>query len=358
MLGPFKNARDCVDRIRFSGEIIEYEHKPDTEFTTSQIQGLYLQQNLKISREVTPTLAESLGIVYDRLFMPQDSATAYVYPSPEIQAGCFSAQSDHCILFFSSGIVSLLDEAELQFVAGHEIGHFLLSHGHIYREDELDTLDYYVHQRAKEISADRVGLSACQSLDCSIRAMMKTASGLPSQFLRFDINSFLSQLHNHEETIFAITQMLTHPSWLVRCKAIFWFSMSEYLSKELDNDFKNHLLKIDENIEKDLHRYVDGPFRQTLNDAKRKYSFWLSIDRTTQDGRLDKYSQEIISENFGGDYLRKFFDLVYNLTELEVREIVQAKLVDSKKGLETLLPRRFKVVKKGLEKYVDQLFDQ
>src|SRR5687768_6615234 len=78
---------------------------------------------------------------------------------------------------FSSTLVDILDEEEFCFVVGHELGHFLLRHT-AGLHGSTESLELFMLQRAQEISADRLGMVACGSLDVAIKALKKTISGL------------------------------------------------------------------------------------------------------------------------------------------------------------------------------------
>ena len=334
-------ARSIAQKVRFSGELDDGTLRDGSPHATSQMRSIFAQHNLQISHAVTPSLAQSLDEVYERLHIPHDVVTAYVVPDPAIQATCFSSSTTDCVLSFSSGLVELLDESEFQFVAGHEIGHFLLSHGLVHQSGDAESLEYLMRQRAKEISADRIGFIACKSLECSIQAMMKTASGLSTDKLRFDTDAFLSQLQESDSATYSITQSSTHPSILVRCRAVLWFSLNDYSAEDLEHNSKEQIRKMDSRIEKDLQRYVDGPARERIVRTKQNYAFWMTIEESIQDGNFDKQEQEVVSANFGKDQLHKLLDLIDGLSKAEVSEIVRTKLIESREELEVILPDSF-----------------
>jgi hypothetical protein len=347
-------ARLIAKKVRFSGEATEEIHPDNDPAVTAQMRSIFAQHNLEISHAVTPSLASILGEVYERLKIPSDVVVAYVYSDPDIQAACFSSSDAECVISFSSGLISLLDESELQFVAGHEIGHFLLSHGVVHQDDVPESLEYLMQQRAKEISADRIGYLACESVNVCVSSMMKTASGLSNDKLRFDTDAFLSQLQKSGTTIYSITQTSTHPSWLVRCRAILWFSMSDSLTSNLEYWSREKMREIDTRIEKDLQQYVDGPAREKIERTKRNYGFWMTIDKSIQDGILDKHEQKVISTKFGKEMFQKFLDLIEGMGKVEVEETVRVKLIQAKDELEAIIPRRFESEIEELNRSVAQ----
>ena len=117
---------------------------------------------------MTPGLSRRLESVCQTLLLPERTVDAFIYASPEVQAECYANGTEGCILRFSSARVDLLDDDEFEFVCGHEAGHFLLGHGLARMEGHSDSLEYFMQQRAQEISVDRIGLIACGSLTYAV----------------------------------------------------------------------------------------------------------------------------------------------------------------------------------------------
>ena len=188
------NARRLADKLRFSGEIIKGSHLVDFQ-NTNTVRNIIYQNGLKISKKVAPTLSKSLNQVYKRLKIPKKAVDAFVYASPEIQAECFTGSTSECIIRFSSSLIDIMTTNEFEFIVGHELGHFLLGHSGIINKDvNQESLEYFMLQRSREISSDRIGLLACKSLDVAVKALMKIVSGLNNQYLKLDVGEFISQL--------------------------------------------------------------------------------------------------------------------------------------------------------------------
>ena len=119
-------------------------------------------------------------------------------------------------LILSSSLIDLLDEEELRFVIGHELGHVLSGHA-VYRSmlDQLLALSRRVFflpvgylglralitaleewYRKSELSCDRAGLLAGQDPAAALRAQMKLAGG--SRLAEMDVTSFLEQAREYD----------------------------------------------------------------------------------------------------------------------------------------------------------------
>ena len=193
MPNDLRIAREFADHIRFSGDIIE-QNTQSYSVQSEAIKDHFYCNELCISKEVTPELYNSLKSVLGRLGIPMNSIEAFVYASPDINAQCYTGKNTECVIRFSSSLVDILNKNEFEYVVGHELGHFLLSHSTARSDNVNESIEFYMRQRAQEISADRIGLIACNSLDVAIKALIKTISGLNDIHLRFDVGAFLSQL--------------------------------------------------------------------------------------------------------------------------------------------------------------------
>ncbi len=128
--------------------------------------------------------------------------------------------------------MELLSTEELQFVIGHEVAHYIYQHA-LYpnyqnvneRSLKLNILNL---NRSAEISADRIGFLACNSLEDSLKANLKLASGLNEKHLQFKFSAYLDQLRELEAIGKSSSELWsTHPSFLIRMQGLIWFSMSK-----------------------------------------------------------------------------------------------------------------------------------
>ncbi|KRF05925.1 peptidase M48 [Nocardioides sp. Soil777] len=139
----------------------------------------------------------------------------YVAADPTLTA--LTIGMDRPIIMVSSGMVHHLDDDELRFVIGHELGHAVSGHA-VYRTllmrllgltgllsaipggaigIRMVTVGLLEWSRKAELSADRAGLLACQDPTAALRTHMKLASGGTLEEL--DVTSFLAQGAEYDE---------------------------------------------------------------------------------------------------------------------------------------------------------------
>lgn len=271
-----------------------------------------LRHGVLISKSVAPLLEDRLVCVCDSLNIPRESVTAFVYNSAEVQADCLIDSPNTCVLRFTSGLINLMDEQEFKFIAGHELGHFLLGHGACSQYLSEDSSENYIVRRASELSADRIGYLAISNTEESIQAIMKTASGLNEQFLRFDVSSFMSQSSLISDPSKGESRNSTHPSMLIRCRALLWFSMSVHSINDLEGLNESKIREIDSRVIGDLEKFVDGQIRMRKSELESEVALWKSVLLIFHSGSFSKGAQNRLSESLGDEMLesvKSFFKL-------------------------------------------------
>tara|TARA_A100001015_G_scaffold318398_1_gene438188 strand:- start:132 stop:1220 length:1089 start_codon:yes stop_codon:yes gene_type:complete len=313
-------------------------------------QDAFFRDGLLIDRNTTPRLAEIVTEVCDLLNLPRDTVSCFVIASSEIQASCLSISRDKCIINFSSALINLLEEDEFYFVIGHELGHFLFDHSSLKTKENLE---FFKLRRAQEISVDRVGLIACKSINHAARAIMKTASGLGSTHIKFDINQYISQASMISHVTKGENLYSTHPSMLLRCRALLWFSMIDNYRKYDTEETLKDLKVINERIEKELEKYVDGEFKSIKENLKSELSLWLAVKHVSNDGKFDEIEQILFSELFGKSTLNKVKKFLGSLKQSNFKEEIDMKIQSAKNKLEAEMPisfkREYKIIQDEIE---------
>jgi len=146
--------------------------------------------------------------------------------------------------FFTVGMTSAaleeLEDLEIQFILGHEFGHFLFEHNRMnYLINPNPTSQgvtllpsmgesIFLRWRKKcEISTDRVGLIACGNFEAAARAMLKTAYGLTGKNLNLDVDSLLQQIDDLKDEPEALeVNYRSHPLMPLRLKVMQMFAES------------------------------------------------------------------------------------------------------------------------------------
>ena len=344
-------SRKLAEQIRFSGDTLRSGSEGNVARTES-IASVFFQNELAITQEVTPALSEQLILVCDNLQIPRLQIDAFVYASSELQATCYATSTSKCVIRFSSALVDLLDAQEFSFVCGHELGHFLLAHGVVKMESRGSSIEYLMQQRAQEVSVDRIGLIACGSLDVAIRALMKTVSGLSSEHLRFDIGTFISQLRKPETLSGHGSHNASHPSILIRCRALLWFSLNDFFTKSTKTFSQKQLNQLDDRIQKDLSTYVDGPAHKQIEESKTDLAMWMAVYEIVENGIFEKSEQAVISEMFGVDTLNRLISFLQEIPVSEVHDTIYERVKSTRESLEGLIPESFEAEVREIQKKV------
>lgn len=199
-----------------------------------------LRDGVRVSSRILPRVAATV----DRLrnvIGDETPCEAYVFSRPDIQA-FVTLQDDVALIGLSSGAVQqLAGPGELEFVLGHELGHVLFKHGLLPGHALLKSGRLSVRQamrvraweRAAEISADRVGLLVCGSLQSAAASFFKLIAGVSLQDHSFDLHEFSGQWDELSSEITALGQRelwdCSHPLAPLRMRALvlFWESWNE-----------------------------------------------------------------------------------------------------------------------------------
>jgi hypothetical protein len=237
-------------------------------------------------------------------------------------------------------LVDLVDEDEFAFVVGHEVGHFLLDHS-VADLSRVDSPGHFIELRSREISADRIGLIACNSLDAGIRALMKTMSGLTGRHLRFDVAAFVSQLRKIESGTPTREMSATHPPSLIRARALIWFSLSDVFRQEGRALSSEQSKRIDERIERDLSNYVDGLVRRRIESVRQDLLLWMFALEVLNCGTFSKVAQQELGILVGEDAAQRLKTFLSSMSAREGEQLVYVRMKAARDELEGLAPSTF-----------------
>jgi Zn-dependent protease with chaperone function len=180
-----------------------------------------------------------------------DDYPLYISQTPIVNAGAYGMEKPFIIL--NSGTVALLDDQQLAYVMGHEVGHIVSDHvlyrtmtllllqlaamgfpivGLAARAVLVALLEWY---RKAELSCDRAGLLAIQDPETVMRSMLKMAGGGDDS--ETSLQEFIVQAEEYREggdvadQVFKILNLLgtTHPFYVLRVSELRgWIEGGDY----------------------------------------------------------------------------------------------------------------------------------
>ena len=336
------NFETLYAAIRVPGDI-KAEHSLGSHSASAV--AVFLLNDLLVQPCLVPEVAVQASLVANRLGIDDSDLMVFIYASPFLQAECRRSDTGGCVVRMSSALVASLTSDELNFVMGHEIAHFLL--GHVFegvRSEDMSLEDALISRR-RELTADRLGYLACRSLPSALSAMIKTVSGLTSSHLRIDVAAFISQLRSVDiRENSASNAMNTHPAFLIRCRALLWFSMS------VPNDMTG-LVPDTKGIDvantrvvNDLERFVEGPVASLISAAIDDASFWRECRIIVEKRVFAKPDQIVFAEKFGSERTDKFKQLLSLLSPEEAQLECYQRCEDSLAHLRKVAPRAYAAI--------------
>jgi predicted Zn-dependent protease len=339
------------DIYRFSGDILyDKEHIIKNDKDGLRKRAELLSSSLKIAKDITPLLYKLTEEIRTVLNLDDVNMEFYVYPNQEINAYCFlSDNDDDLIVVLYSGLVNLLSKDELLFVMGHEVGHYIF--GHLEYEsaqkDDLNTLKY---SQAKEISADRIGLMCSKNISSSLRAIIKTASGLDDRHVSNSLHTFL---HQHDEIDGENLFLSTHPTLPTRAKALTLFSMSEPYYKFTS---ENKTAPINaSSLDKLIMQYLNKTSLKNIYDMENeliaKFNMWLVAKIYVLNSDISQKTFTNIAKECNLDKINSLIEYI----KTNGKEAVDRKYLEAKNNMDMVSleskKENLKKIKEVLSKY-------
>tara|TARA_B110000902_G_scaffold61567_1_gene72719 strand:+ start:1215 stop:2366 length:1152 start_codon:yes stop_codon:yes gene_type:complete len=302
-LDKYKYHHD--DPSEFGIDLKEFK-KNTNELDNSHLSNL-LTNSVRVSKEILPKVGSAIETVFERIKIENNFNFFVTADNNQANASCsLMSSASRPDIVLTSRLIELLSLEELQFVIGHEVAHYVYQHAlypnHNNVEDRNLKLNILNLSRAAEISADRIGFLACASLDASLKANFKLASGLSDKHFNFKPSTYLDQLRDLEDLGKSSSELWsTHPSFLIRMQSLIWFSMTKEYHEFFDQKKKGSysLSEIDQKLASKIKKITGDELE---NSNKRIYEsalIWGSLDIYLSDKKFSKNEQEEFSDRFG-----------------------------------------------------------
>lgn len=196
-----------------------------------------VQAGTPVSWERTPELARLAQECMQKLKPGQ--VQIFILPSKQLNAFTFGFSNPKTVVLYSP-MLEVMDEDELKFVIGHELGHVALGHSWLntllggmagvpttFAGAIVLTLAFRWWNRACEYSADRAGLLACGSLNKAVSALAQLAVGdIRSQAELQRALQLLETQDDRVENVFG-EALSTHPMVIKRIHELRQWAQSE-----------------------------------------------------------------------------------------------------------------------------------
>ena len=280
--------------------------KNSNELDNNHLSNL-LTNSVRVSKEILPKVGKAIEIVFKRIKIENNFNFFVTADNNQANASCsLMSTASRPDIVLTSRLIELLSLEELQFVIGHEVAHYVYQHAlypnHNNVEDRNLKLNILNLSRAAEISADRIGFLACNSLEDSLRANFKLASGLSDKNFNFKPSTYLDQLRDLEDLGKSSSELWsTHPSFLIRMQSLIWFSMTKEYHDFFDNKKKGtyNLSEVDEKLDQKIKKVTGDELEISNKEIYEKALIWGSLDIYLSDKKFSKVEQDEFANRFG-----------------------------------------------------------
>ena len=290
-----------------------------------------LATSIKLSNRMAPRLHAIADACIDRLDV-DIPIELFAYNSPQFNAACVKPEDGRLFIMFSSSLLDAFTDDELQFVMGHELGHFIYKHhdipvgyllnGHSRISPEL-ALKLTSWSRYAEISSDRAGAYCVQDFHAVARSLFKLSSGVTSGIVKFDLREFLNQVDEmqYEENNLSRSSMqdwfMTHPFSPLRVRALEIFHRSHLLMGDKGISQADLELGIDGLMELMSPSYLEA--KTDADKAMRNMLFAGSLSIANADDHISQKEIELFESFFGKYQFSENLDLEKLEDRLEKR---------------------------------------
>jgi Zn-dependent protease with chaperone function len=190
--------------------------------------------------EVTPQRTPELSAIFEkcRRRIQPGNVEAIVVPSRQLNAYTFGFSDPKIVVLFDA-LFKVMDQDEIAFIMGHELGHVALGHTWLntllgsaemfpgsFTAAVVLTLAFRWWNRSCEYSADRAGLLACGNINKAVSALVKLVAG--DARTQQQIQESLNMIDKEDDSLVNILgeSLSTHPMIIRRVEELKKFAAS------------------------------------------------------------------------------------------------------------------------------------
>ena len=200
------------------------------QFSRSHHQSL-MRSAYPVSSQRQPEFSRVIRETVERL--RPGGVQVYVVPSRQMNAYTFGLSSPKVVVFYSA-LLDVMDEDEITFILGHELGHVALGHTVLnsmvggvagipasWGAGILLSLSFLWWNRMCEFSADRAGLLACGKPEKAVSALLKLVAG-PQTASQAALEAAYQQIDAQDDTFLgSLGELLgSHPMLIRRIQEL------------------------------------------------------------------------------------------------------------------------------------------
>jgi Zn-dependent protease with chaperone function len=212
----------------------------------------------RINEQLFPKLNAICESVIKRLQFP-DKIDFFVVNESDSNAFTIPSTNTNTahVICLHSRLIDSMNETELKFIIGHEIGHLISGNAHITKllqfiYADSDKMSLFIKNKIlfwnklSELTADRFGFIAAQDFEAVVTCFFKLASGLTLRNLDFNFKAYLEHNNKILEKDRSHTQFnaLSHPINPLRLKALQLFSESGFAKSTIQFDSMRAIMNL------------------------------------------------------------------------------------------------------------------
>ncbi len=239
--GDIRDVQELYDSYRIGDYLDAFE-----ENRRQQDEGVrenLLKHGIRLTEQLSPRIyrlhAEAMAALE-----VEGSAEIFCLPDRDMNAfAVLDIREDktHSLIGITAGALERLEDSEIKFILGHEMGHFLCGHNRLNAVFSMDEQNpsatvlpafgesLFLRWRKKaEVSADRAGLLVCRDFHAAARSLLKVTFGLTEKNLNLEIDALVAQIDEISGSSEMIEEAFaSHPLLPIRLKALELFAGSE-----------------------------------------------------------------------------------------------------------------------------------